>query len=172
MLKVGSLMISVLDCLPVFLIPWPVPADADLVDRYMRGLSAMAMYRNGQPGGTMGRLDAITIAPAALIVLYIVIKDEDIGFLDLVKITTPGDVGGLQDNATGHMRDRQVIRERPLAGRLLSDYIGWSVHAPVEYTRQVFPEDAQCKELGAAEEGDYRGQEGKARNAAGSEKNH
>jgi len=50
---------------------------------------------DGEPLRLAGEFDPIAVPPPMLVVLDVVIKDERVHFLDLVKEASPGNVGGL-----------------------------------------------------------------------------
>jgi hypothetical protein len=79
----------------MFFIPGSIPGDVDLIDGDIFRLSALAMNRDCEPLDTMRSFYSISVAPTAFIVLDIIEKHEDVGLVNLVEITTPGDIGGL-----------------------------------------------------------------------------
>jgi hypothetical protein len=87
----------------MLLIPGSIPTDVYLVDRDMFNLSATAVDRNSEPTYAVRRLDPITVTPASFVILDVIVKDEDIRFLHLVKIAPPRDIRRLKDYTTGHM---------------------------------------------------------------------
>ncbi len=57
------------------------------------------VYWDGEPDRTLVSLDPVTVPPAVLVVLHIVIEHEYIRLTDLVKKSAPGNIGGLKDDA-------------------------------------------------------------------------
>jgi hypothetical protein len=86
----------------MLLVPGSLPADADLVDRDVLNLGCMAVDWDSKPSGALRGFDAIAIPPTARIILDIVIEHKNIRFDDLVEVTAPGDIGGLEDNTARH----------------------------------------------------------------------
>ena len=97
LLKPGRAGVGNGEGLPVVFGPGFGPVDFDILDRDALG-DAGAMDRDGDPLFTLSGLDLVAIAPAVLVILDIVIEDEQISARHLVKISTPGDIGGLQDD--------------------------------------------------------------------------
>ena len=87
-----------LDGFKVNLVPGGFPYNADLMDGNILGLSAEDVNRNGQPLLAMRRFDLVAVAPATLIVLYVIVKNEQVRPLDLIEHTASWNVGRLQDN--------------------------------------------------------------------------
>src|ERR1041385_6811445 len=73
------------------------PIDTYILNRYALRYS-LAMDWNGKPLFTLMSLDLITIAPAMFIILNIIIENKQICSSNLVEISTPGNIRGLQDN--------------------------------------------------------------------------
>ena len=83
------------------MLPTPVglPIDFDLVDGNVLFHITLGQNRNGQPDRAVFGLNTISVTPTVLVVLDLIEKNKYIGFLDLVKVPPPGDVGGLDDGA-------------------------------------------------------------------------
>jgi len=54
-------------------------------------------HGDGEPLGTLGGLDPVAVLPLVFLELDVVQKHEDVGAVDLVEITEPGQVLGLMD---------------------------------------------------------------------------
>jgi hypothetical protein len=59
------------------------------------------IYRDAQPLRAMGGFNPIPIPPAMFIILNVIIEYKHIRPVDLIKISSPGDIRGLQVN-TAH----------------------------------------------------------------------
>ena len=58
--------------------------------------AAFVQHWNRQPGRAICGLDAITITPAVLIELYVVIKYKDVAAVQLIEKAEPGQIARLQ----------------------------------------------------------------------------
>src|SRR5689334_18705443 len=98
MIKLRCSGIRMLERFQVILTPWIVPRDLNLINRNIFRLRPMTMNGDRQPLFATGRLDLIAIAPTALIILDIIVKNKQVGAADLVKIAAPRNIGGLENN--------------------------------------------------------------------------
>jgi hypothetical protein len=55
------------------------------------------MNRDGDPLPSLRGLDLVSIPPAMLVVLHVIVKNEEVGAADLVEIAPPRQIGRLQD---------------------------------------------------------------------------
>jgi hypothetical protein len=76
----------------VFLVPGGIPADVYVVDGRLFDLVSLAINWNSKPLKPMRGFNLVAISPATPIKLHVIIKHEDVGFLDLMKISTPWDI--------------------------------------------------------------------------------
>jgi len=60
---------------------------------------AFGSYWYRQPSRTARSFDPVAIPPSVLIEGHVVVKDKDVGFVDLVEVTSPWNVGRLKDHA-------------------------------------------------------------------------
>jgi hypothetical protein len=97
-LEVRRSRVRMLQRFQMTLIPGVMPGNPNLVDGYIFDLRAAAMDRNRQPLLALWRFDLITVPPATFIVLHIIIKNEQIGAINLIKISSPGNVRWLEND--------------------------------------------------------------------------
>src|SRR5437016_13835435 len=83
------------------MIPRTIPVDLNVANFDCILDVCLLMHRNREPLRALPRLDAISITPTMFVILHVVVKDENIRFLDLVEVASPWDIGGLQNRA-GH----------------------------------------------------------------------
>src|SRR5215207_150321 len=96
--EVRRFRIGLLDGFKMDFSPGVLPDDPNLMDGNILGLGPAAMDRDGQPLPATWSLDLVAIAPAAFIVLDVIIKNKQIGTVDLIKISSPWDVGWLEND--------------------------------------------------------------------------
>ena len=92
----------------MFVIPSRVPNYRYFLDRRSLNLRPLCIHWNRQPLQPLRRFDPVTIAPAAIIVLDAVIKNEHIGLLNKMKEAAPWDVTRLEYHAVHFMPVRWV----------------------------------------------------------------
>src|SRR5580693_3630342 len=95
-----SFVVCLMNREAVLLVPGPFPVNLDFPNLPLPFDIALLIDWNAQPLRALRCLYSVTVSPAMLIVLDIVIKDEKVRFLNLVKISSPWDVRGLQDHAS------------------------------------------------------------------------
>ena len=83
----------------MILIPLPIPANLDSINLPLQRLRPLAVDGDGEPSRPGGCFDAVSIAPSSGIVLHVVVKNEEVGLADLVKISPPGYIARLQNDA-------------------------------------------------------------------------
>jgi hypothetical protein len=77
--------------------PRPGPINTHIPDQ--RSIRyPLRVHGNRQPLFSLMGLDLVSVAPAMLIILHIIVKDEYIRAADLIKIPPPGNIGRLQDD--------------------------------------------------------------------------
>ena len=94
----------------MFARPVTRPIYMDFIDRSIILYCALLFDWDRQPDGTIACFYSITIAPAMLVILNIVIKNEYIGLLNLMEIAPPRDVVRLI-NDTLHGRLGKIMIE-------------------------------------------------------------
>jgi hypothetical protein len=57
----------------------------------------------------MQRFNPVAVTPAPLVILDVIVKHKNISLDDLVKVTTPGDVGWLEDYTARHNRTAYLL---------------------------------------------------------------
>lgn len=79
--------------------PILIPINENIL--YLQRLSEMSFTLNGnrKPLWSCRRTDPVPMSPAACVELDVVIEDEYICAANLIKVSAPRDVGGLQDDA-------------------------------------------------------------------------
>ena len=76
----------------VHVLPVPAGIDPNLTDL----LPGTVEYGNRQPLSPLGPFDTVAVAPGFFRVAQVVIEDEDICMMDLIKETEPGKIPRLQ----------------------------------------------------------------------------
>ena len=98
----GSFRVCNGQSLPMFGIPISFTIDPYLVYRRLVKLSACGRgHRYCEPLRSMKRLHTVPIPPAVFVILGVIVKHEDVGFLNLMEVASPGNIRWLK-NHTGH----------------------------------------------------------------------
>src|SRR5215475_8155412 len=88
-----------LQCAPMFVLPPGIRANANVLDQSALRPHAFVIDRNREPFHALGGFDSIAVSPASRVILHVVVEDKTIRFANLVKISAPGNIRRLKDDA-------------------------------------------------------------------------
>jgi hypothetical protein len=84
--------------------------DFDVTDSLTR--SSRMADRHRQPHRAVHPLYPVPISPTMLVVLYVIVEYKDVHPIDLIEISEPREIAGLQDGDTRHRFSRSTAWNR------------------------------------------------------------
>ncbi len=99
LLKVRSAPVVCLERFDVLMRPVSIPHDFDIDNIFRLRHHTFCRYRNRQPLLTVRCFDQVSISPAMLVVLNVIVEHEHVGLENLVEVSAPRNIRWLQNDA-------------------------------------------------------------------------
>src|ERR1017187_1016757 len=102
----------------MFCLPRVIRDETNVLDWSVIRVNATGDHGNRQPLQAVRGLDLVAVSPAVLVVLDAVVEDEDVGFLNLMKVAAPRYVTRLKNDTIHNILGLLPVRNSS-ASRLM-----------------------------------------------------